>query len=484
MAWDAKIAGGASNLLADVSVNQELQVVLSKHLDASGYAIQTNEGDAGTVTGVPYVVTPEASEDYRARSGLDTLSFMESFNYAAQNTGNWKNTLTTMTVTYGGGFALLNASNITTATTGALIQTYRTFPLLGAGPLYCEIEAQLTQAPQVNNGVEIGMFLVTAATTTTLLDGACFRYNPGGGFLGVINFNGGVETTVDLTHGGTVPVPSAGTTYKYTIVVQTQSVDFWIDDILYGTIQVPSGEGTPYNAISLPASVRVYNGGAAPALSQQVRVSNVFVSQGDYQMAMPFAHQQVAQGLSAIQGASSMTQGSTANYANSAAPTTATLSNTAAGYTTLGGQFVFAAVAGAETDYALFAFQVPATSATAQGRALVITGVSIDATNQVVAVATTPTTLQWSIGVGSTAVQLNTAEGAATKARRVLPLGMQGFLVGDLAGKAAAQIQKTFQSPLVANAGEFVHIILKVPFGTATATETFRGMVGIEGYWI
>jgi len=66
-------------------------------------------------------------------------------------------------------------------------------------------------------------------------------------------------------------------------------------------------------------------------------------------------------GLSAAQ---SYTTG-LANYANSAAPASATLSNTAAGYTTLGGQFQFAAVAGAETDYALFAYTVPAASVSA-----------------------------------------------------------------------------------------------------------------------
>lgn len=67
-------------------------------------------------------------------------------------------------------------------------------------------------------------------------------------------------------------------------------------------------------------------------------------------------------GQSCVNAPDSATAGSTANYANTAAPASATLSNTAAGYTTLGGQFQFAAVAG-ETDYALFAFLVPAGAA-------------------------------------------------------------------------------------------------------------------------
>jgi hypothetical protein len=31
--------------------------------------------------------------------------------------------------------------------------------------------------------------------------------------------------------------------------------------------------------------------------------------------------------------------------------------------------------------------------------------------------------------------------------------------------------------------GTYTHIILRVPYGTATATELFRGMVGINAYW-
>ena len=59
----------------------------------------------------------------------------------------------------------------------------------------------------------------------------------------------------------------------------------------------------------------------------------------------------------------------------------AVLSNTAAGYTTLGGQFQFAALVGAETDYALFAFQVPLAAAGGGNRNLVIRGVRIETFN-------------------------------------------------------------------------------------------------------
>jgi len=53
------------------------------------------------------------------------------------------------------------------------------------------------------------------------------------------------------------------------------------------------------------------------------------------------------QGLGSYQSGATQT----ANYAPTSAPASATLSSAAAGYATLGGQFQFLAVAGAETDY-------------------------------------------------------------------------------------------------------------------------------------
>jgi hypothetical protein len=177
--------------------------------------------------------------------------------------------------------------------------------------------------------------------------------------------------------------------------------------------------------------------------------------------------------------------GFTANYANSAAPASATLSNTAAGYTTLGGQFQFAAVAGAETDYALFAYQVPAPSAAAAGKNLVIRGVRIETANTGAAVGATATLLQWGLGVGSTAVSLATADSATagTRAPRRIPLGLQSFPAASSIGTIAPDIDVNLDAPLYVAAGTFVHIILKMPVGLATASQVIRGTVMINGFW-
>jgi hypothetical protein len=163
-----------------------------------------------------------------------------------------------------------------------------------------------------------------------------------------------------------------------------------------------------------------------------------------------------------------------ANYANSAAPANAALSNTAAGYANLGGQFQFAAVAGAETDYALFAVQIPSP------KHFIFRGIRISTYNLVAAVATTATVLQWGIGFNSSAVSL--ATGAPYPYMRQA-IGTQNFQVGAGIGAQANDVVWQPQSEIVVMPGRFLSVILKMPLATATATEIFRGTVSLDGYF-
>ncbi len=124
---------------------------------------------------------------------------------------------------------------------------------------------------------------------------------------------------------------------------------------------------------------------------------------------------------------------------------------------------------------------VPTTGIT--GRNLVIRGVWIDIWNQVVAVATTPTVFQWYAAVGSTANSLATADAAATRMPKRIYLGSQSLIVGSAVGAIATPINCNLDAPLVVEPGTYFHIILKMPIATATATESFRGNVGVNAYW-
>ncbi len=167
----------------------------------------------------------------------------------------------------------------------------------------------------------------------------------------------------------------------------------------------------------------------------------------------------------------------TANHANSTSPTSATLSNTAAGYTTLGGRFQFAAVGGAATDYALFGYQVPTT------HRLIIDEVFISTVNTGAAVATTAHILDWSLGVDSTAVSLATADSDPAYGPRRIALGIQAFLSGAAIGAMATDIVRRFKTPLIVRPGRFAHVILQMPVATATGSQVIRGDVGIGGWF-
>lgn len=456
--------------------NGNALVTLPQDTAQAGYVAMFSENDPGTVTGSPYLKSPETSTDFRLRVGTDSVWDSEQFNYVAQNTSKHKYTSTTLTMTWAGGTLNTNGGSVTTTGTACQIQTYRHFPLLGAGAVYFETTMCLSVAMAANINLDFGGFLPAAAGTSIPLDGVYFRINAGGVY-GVLNTNGVEQVSGPFTFTQAVNVFD-----KFTIVSTQSEVEFWIDDVLMAHIDRPAGVSQPHMGATVPFAIRHHHTGVAGAVVQG-KFGGYNVTLGDMDTQRMWSSTMAGQGLSAIQGASGMTQGQTANNVNSTVPATATLSNTAAGYATLGGRFLFAAPAGAETDYALFAYLNPVPTTGITGRNLVIRGVWIETFNAVVAVATTPTVLEWTLGVGSTAVTLVTADGAATRATRRLTLGAQTFTVGALAGAKADRVDVNLDAPVVVEPGTYLHIILRVPYGTATATELFRGNVGLNAYW-
>jgi len=466
-----RIEGNTSGNVAEVNASNELKVALTNG------ATVFYENDPGTITGTPYLKSPEVSTDYRLRVGVDSVWDDDNFNYLVQNSSKHKYTSNTATITWAGGFMNTNGSAVTTTSIGCQIQTYRHFPLQGGGGVYCEMAMALSNAMPTNCNIDFGLFMPAAASTSLPTDGVYFRAN-NTGIFGVMNNNGTESTTAVFSF-----TPAINRVYKYNISISDSEVEFWIDDVLYAEISKPVNAGSVFYAGTLPFAIRHHHLGTTSAVVQ-AKFANYTIGMADMDNARLWATNKAGQGLSAIQLPSGSIAGQTANYANSAAPASATLSNTAAGYTTLGGQFQFAAVAGAETDYALFGFQNVVPTPNISGRNLVIRGIWIDTFNMGAAVATTPTVLQWTLGVGSTAVSLATAEAAATRAPRRITLGTQAFPVGAAVGAdAGKRIDVNLDAPVVVEPGSFLHVILKMPVGTATASQIIRGVVGINAYW-
>ena len=104
--------------------------------------------------------------------------------------------------------------------------------------------------------------------------------------------------------------------------------------------------------------------------------------------------------------------------------------------------------------------------------------------------AATGTTLQWTIGVGGTSVNLTEqdSETGGTRAARRLGLGVQNIAPNVVSGTMADRMVMfeapvSLYSPLMVEAGTYCHIILKIPVGAATSSLYYRGNIIINGYW-
>lgn len=436
-----------------------------------GIAGLNHNGASGLST--PLARAAQVTKRGNLAVGMSNLLWQDNWCHGVINTSAYQAIVATATITFSAGYIVFNGGNSVASAAVARLQTYRTFQLNGGFGLKFECRARLALTPVSSNVIEFGFGY--AATTVTPTDGVYFKYNASAALQGVTNING-TETTVDLSF-----TPAANEVYHYEIVVHPDVVEFWINDELYGTISRSASAPHATLAMALPVLIREYNS-AGTSSAQRFEMSQLTVSTMDLVSNRQWPEVQAGMELGGYNAPHGATAGQTANYANSAAPASATLSNTAAGYTTLGGQWQFAAVAGAETDYALFAYQVPAGSSVLPGKNLVVRGIHIETFNMGAAVATTTTTLQWGLGIGSTAVSLATADSASagTRAPRRLALGAQSLPVAAAIGATATPVDVKFTSPLYVAAGTFIHVILKMPVGTATASQIVRGVVAID----
>ena len=444
-----------------------------------------SEVDAGTKNGVRETLSPEVDKDYRLRTALDNPIDIEDFSDTAQNTGKFFHAFTTLTATMSGAGLLTNSGNITTTTTGMTFSSNVFAPVGGTQTYVNETSIAFTAQPATNTLVDFGGFLRGAANPFTPLDGVFFRITSSG-MQGIVS-KAGVETSTGI-------FPSAlglGTfTYennrnnRYLIQMNNVSTSFWINNYKYGEILAPEGSGFPCQMRSLPWGIRhaIVGGAAGVAFQCLVTGYRVLVRGPEYADRLSIIGNRM---YGSYQGLSGGTMGSLATYPNSTNPTAAAPSNTALTANLpggLGGQGLVTAAVAAATDGIWGSYQIPVAAVTVQSRRLALRGVKLDLVNMGAAVATTATTIQFSIAFGHTAVSLATAESASfatgtTKAARRIPLGIATWAVGAGIG-AGPQAGPIFldlgDSPIYVNPGEFVALVGKFIVGTATASQTIQ----------
>lgn len=392
--------------------------------------------------------------------------------YTGQLMPYWLTPVANFTVTH----ALATGTFLNSLGTGAIgshasFISMKAAPKYQKAPLFSRHRARLVKG-STNGQADIGLSSSQSPLATVLTHGFVFLYGSDQTLKPTVYMNGAV-----IAQGTDFAAAiSSAQYYVWGVIVDDDSATFICQDPSTGanvseqTLTINAGDPrfglSPYWF----SHARSFVTSAAANVGQptQVYVADATVGMLDVDAGKPWADLMAQQGQSTvINPTTALTQ--LANYANSAAPASATLSNIAAGYTTLGGQFQFAAVAGLETDYALFAFTVPA------GLTLNVTEIDIDTINTGAAVATTPTWLQWFVG-DAAAVTL-----ASNSFRQAL--GNQVFPIAAAIGAQAAILSKQFRTPFVVNSGRIFHLGLKMPLGTATPAQIIRGVARIGGYF-
>jgi hypothetical protein len=404
--------------------------------------------------------------------------FYDPIDGVTVNANLWQTALTTanFTIVQANSFLTINSANSVAASSGSILFSAKQFQRTTTFPIASRCLMKVPNRQITNGFIEVGFGSYATMTTSAIAaitDGIFFRFSASGLF-GITVYNGTETSTSVLADPGSNVV-------SYMIVRKASTVDFYVGDILVASLATPSGNPSPASTSRLNWFARTYSTASVPTAAPRIDIGDVVINQVDMDREKQWPD--IVGGMHRSAAESPTLYVQTANHANSTSPTSATLSNTAAGYTTLGGRYQFAAPAGAATDFALFAFQVPA------GYQFYITGVTISSCNTGAAVATTATILDWSLGVGSSAVSLATTDAAATSgvaqtfSPRRVTIGTQGFIIGAAIGQSAADIDRKFVPPIICEANRYVHIIVQIATGTATASQIIRGDVQIQGYF-
>lgn len=466
-----------------------------------GAARLFSENDPGQITGTARLTSPETSDDFRLRVGIDTVLLCDTFNANIQNTSLWAYTFATLTAiqSTNAGFVTFSAVQGTTSAHGAFMRTWQYFPLIGIAPLAVEFTLGQFGAALVTNEEFVFGLGVPVSAVAVPLDGIWFRLSSTG-VTGVIRYNGGAVS--EKTFGAGYPLANltVGELDKFTIVIGERGVEYWINDQLLGEQTIPVANGQPFIAASQPAFMMKYNTGNV-SNTNTIRVSDVTVSLMDLATGKPWAHQLAGMNRNGIflqnghipastallstQAIGTITTGSSPQTPNTAAAG----SNTVVPVTGLGGWGSTNMVAAAATDFLMMGYQNPVPSNIISGKNLYICGVYIDCINTGAAVATTPTTNLITLSVGGTAASLQTVETGSfitgtTHAPRRMQLGIVSAAVGTAIGAPySPAISRNFTVPLCVRPGEFVTLHFKTLVGTATASQTWTYNVVFDAYW-
>lgn len=496
------IRSGASGNLANVNSDNELQVALTKNAANAGYEQSAFVPGTG-VSKVRRISADGLAYTAEARQLLDINWNAASTNWAAKIGTN----ATTMTKAVTQGYMRLNASAITTTTTGISIYSNRIVLIEHGYDYVVQLPVRHANATATNKQADVGLgyYGFAAGQAAAMNEFIGFRWTTTGGLLGVLETSqGGAPTSQTITINSNTPY-SDSVSRDYNLVISDDDVEFYVDGVYQGRIARPNGSWGILKGVGLPLIARVFNSGAASAACT-VDVGPVSVMKMGADDGMPHSTRVAMMGKGSWYWQPDLTTGVVNPYsvpASGTAPTAAVGSNTAsaANNTAILGGYVRNTLTGvsatAHTNVLWTAWQNPANptaaGAATNARNFICTGITISPMVVTTLLAGGGFTAAWFVGVGGTATSLATTDADGTtavaqKAARLIPLPQ----LTTLAASAAAGTTSTdvggnshvFTTPLVVHPGEFLHVGFRTIFVTAAVTSGAADCaITPLGYW-
>lgn len=502
-----KIVGGdSSNNLVDVNALNQMKVTTPQALAgfSAGFVQLSTEIDSGDITGYRTVNDITTSDDYRTRIGTDQSIFNATFEGGTILTTQFAQLITTTGNVQANGVLTVNsaaAASMISSGAASYVRSWRHFPTFGTYPTYVDMWLAEGGPKAVNAISEWGLLYLTAQATQQPLDGIYFRRLSGGQLKGIVTNNAidVGEVTLDTTR---VPSRDGVGTFDpeeinhYLIVLDSNIVHFWINDVLVGDIRCPASQAQFSASCNVPVGFRVVNI-AATSQPRQLNIGCVNVGLGDQDTQKPWSHAMSGMGGGAYQLQVGNTPGPTVTRSAAAQghPSSGTArtagvwsSLTSPNLNNLGGLWTSPAIStlSSDVDYPLFAFQNPTgiiTPTARPGKTLYITGVRIGDTSSSVAASTNPIFISYIVTVGNSSSTTSTSDAATTVSGKSIVIGGQAFSATGATGSHVEGFSMNFDSPLVVPTGLYLHLIARL-FGTVTGnTLVMRGSVSFNGYF-
>ncbi len=400
------------------------------------------------------------------RPGFDTLLSFDAIEGSTLNSWLWKTTATGMSVSVSTGSIILNGT--TTSGNNVNITTNVQYSFAVGGSVKGVWRVAVINF--ANTFIDFG-FGAPSGTSNLGGDSAYFKIDANGNLDGYF-YSGGSQVST----GNIVGVINSGNYFEYSIEVSDRQARFKIESatqkLFDMTLASVNNQPRSFTVSHLPAFVRQANTGT-PALGTTVDVGAFEVHLLDINTTKKWEYQMAAAGRSATVSPTTFAQ--TAQLAAAAGPTAGTPSNTAALYTTLGGEYICNATATSENLLSIFAFTVPSPYT------FYLTGLFIPPpiVNNA-AVATTGTILEFFCIVNCATTNINTGGGQRFTVPGFFSVAVSAA-VGTVFNGVAGQWTPT--TPIACQPNTVIHIGYKVVLGTATASNRQRGSVYVDGFF-